>query len=317
MSEDIELSVVIAFLDEEESLPLLRRRLEAAGLTEDREIVLVSDGSTDGSVGFVERWIAEDPRVSLIELTRNFGQQAAIRAGLDAARGRRVAIMDADLQDTPEDLAAMDEELRRGGWDLVFAVRESRQEGLFQRAAYRLYYALYSVLSDSPADRDTGDFCVMSRRAADVLRGFSEKVQYLRGLRSWVGFRAKAYKIARPARAAGSPRYTLVKLFSLAIDGIVSFSAKPLRLATLTGAALCGLSLLLAFGYLVVALLYDVHLKAPGFTTLAVLLLFLNGTQLLFAGLVGEYIRQIFLEVKGRPIYVVARALNRPDRKAP
>jgi dolichol-phosphate mannosyltransferase len=312
VSVDIELSVVIAFLDEEETLPLLRGRLESAGLPESREIVLVSDGSTDGGVAFVERWIREDPRVSLIELTRNFGQQAAIRAGLDAAVGRRVAIMDADLQDTPEDLAAMDEELRRGDWDLVFAVRESRREGLFQRAAYRIYYALYCVLSDAPADRDAGDFCVMSRRAADTLRGFPEKVQYLRGLRSWVGFRAKAHPIARPARATGSPRYTLAKLFNLAIDGIVSFSAKPLRLATLTGAALCALSLLLAL-----ALVYDVHVKAPGFTTLAVLLLFLNGTQLLFAGLVGEYIRQIFLEVKGRPIYVVGRALNRPERKSP
>lgn len=251
MADTAELSIVIPFLDEEKSLPLLKQRLDSArGLTEKREIILVSDGSTDGSVAFIERWIQEDPRVALIELTRNFGQQAAIRAGLDAAVGRRVGIMDADLQDAPEDLALMDEELVRGPWDLVYAVRESRQENFLRRAAYSAYYRVYCALSDSPTDRDAGDFCVLTRRAADILRGFPEKVQFLRGLRSWAGFRSKAFGIARSNRAAGSPRYTLAKLISLGVNGIVSFSAKPLRLATMMGFGLCGLSLLLAAGYL-------------------------------------------------------------------
>lgn len=309
-----ELSIIVPFLDEEQSLPLLRRELEAAALPERREVILVSDGSTDGSVAFAERWVREDPRVRLIELARNFGHQAAIRAGLDAAGGERVGVMDADLQDTPEDLARMDEELRRGGWDLVYAVRRSRREGLLRRAAASAYYSLYGFLSDSPADLDSGDFCLLSRRAADILRSFPEKVQYLRGLRSWMGLRSAPFPIARPGRAAGRPQYTPAKLLSLAVDGIVSFSTKPLRVATAAGALLCGTSLLLALGYFAAWAMYDLHVQAPGFTTLVILLLFLSGTQFLFLGLLGEYIRQIFLEVKGRPVYLVARTVNCPPR---
>lgn len=307
-----ELSIVVPFLNEEQVLPLLRQRLDSATLPDRRELVLVSDGSTDGSVAFVEGWIREDPRVRLIELTRNFGHQPAFRAGLDAAVGDTVAFMDADLQDTPEDLARMHQELRHGGLDVVYAVRRSRDSGPLKRLAYRAYYRLYGLLSDHPFDRDAGDFCVLSRRAADMLKAFPERVQYLRGLRSWIGLKSKPFPLDRPERAAGRSRYTLAKLMTLAANGIFSFSAAPLRLATAIGVVLCVLSMALAGGYLLAWAVYDVHIKAPGFTTLAIIILFLSGVQMLMLGVIGEYIRQIFLEAKGRPVYLVARTLNDP-----
>lgn len=307
-----ELSIVIPFLNEEQALPLLRRRLDSAGLPERRELILVSDGSTDGSVAFVEGWGQEDPRVRLIELTRNFGHQPAFRAGLDAAVGETVALMDADLQDTPEDLVRMNQELRSGGLDVVYAVRRSRDASLLKRLAYRAYYRLYGLLSDHPFDRDAGDFCVLSCRAANMLKAFPERVQYLRGLRAWIGLKSKPFPLDRPERAAGSPRYTLSKLLTLAANGIFSFSAAPLRLATVIGVGLCVLSMALATIYLLAWAVYDVHIKAPGFTTLAIIILFLSGVQLLMLGVIGEYIRQIFLEAKGRPVYLVARTLNDP-----
>lgn len=307
-----ELSIVVPFLNEEQVLPLLRQRLDTATLPQRRELVLVSDGSTDGSVAFVEDWIRNDPRVRLIELTRNFGHQPAFRAGLDAAVGDTVAFMDADLQDTPEDLARMYQDLRREDLDVVYAVRRSRDSGWLKRLAYRAYYRLYGLLSDHPFDRDAGDFCVLSRRAANMLKAFPERVQYLRGLRSWIGLKSKPFPLDRPERAAGRTRYTLAKLLTLAANGIFSFSAAPLRLATAVGVVLCVLSMALAGGYLIAWAVYDVHIKAPGFTTLAIIILFLSGVQMLMLGVIGEYIRQIFLEAKGRPVYLVARTLNDP-----
>jgi glycosyltransferase involved in cell wall biosynthesis len=314
MTAKLSLSIVVPFLDEELSLPILRRRLEGlAGLPEDRELILVSDGSTDGSAAFVERWAAEDSRVKLIELARNFGHQPAIRAGLDAASGGCVAVMDADLQDPPEELLRMYGELKRDGLDVVYGVRAAREGGFALRLAYRAFYALFRALSDGPSSPDSGDFCVLSRRAVDILRRFPERVQYLRGLRAWIGLRSRGLPMNRPLREAGDSRYSLGKLVSLAVNGIVAFSAKPLRLASLLGAVLCATAMALAAVYLVLWLAYDIHSKSPGFTTIVILLLFLSGAQLLMMGILGEYIRQIFLEVKGRPVYLVARTVNLPD----
>jgi dolichol-phosphate mannosyltransferase len=314
MSAKISLSIVVPFLNEELALPILRRRLEGlAGLPEDREIVLVSDGSTDAGVAFVERWAAEDPRVKLIELARNFGHQPAIRAGLDAARGECVAVMDADLQDPPEELLRMYEELKRGNLDVVYSIRAGREGGLALRLAYRIFYALFRMLSDGPSTPDSGDFCVLSRRAVDILRRFPERVQYLRGLRSWIGLRSLGMPMHRSLREAGSSHYSLGNLVSLALNGIVSFSAKPLRLASLLGVGLCATAMGLTGLYLFLGLAYDIHSKSPGFTTIVILLLFLSGAQFLMMGILGEYIRQIFLEVKGRPIYLVARTINLPN----
>lgn len=313
MPVKVSLSIVVPFLNEELALPVLRRRLESLeGMPEDHELVLVSDGSTDAGAAFVERWAVEDRRIKLIELARNFGHQPAIRAGLDAASGECVAVMDADLQDPPEELLRMYAELKRENLDIVYSIRAAREGGFALRLAYRVFYALFRALSDGPTSPDSGDFCVLSRRAVDILRRFPERVQYLRGLRSWIGLRSLGMPMHRPRREAGTSRYSLGSLVSLAVNGIVAFSAKPLRLASLFGAGLCATAMGLAGMYLFLWIAYDIHSKSPGFTTIVILLLFLSGMQFLMMGILGEYIRQIFLEVKGRPIYLVARTVNLP-----
>ena len=313
------LSLVIPFFNEEASLPLLRdRMLQLQGLPENREIVFVSDGSTDRSVAIVEEWAAADERVRLLILTRNFGHQPAICAGLDAARGDWVAIMDADLQDLPEVMLQMYETAREGGWDIVFNTRVERSGSILKQFAYRMFYKGYSALADSPVDSHSGDFAVLSRRAADALVALPEKIRFVRGLRAWLGLRSKAFASPRPMRAAGRPQYTLPKLVGLALNGLTSFSIRPLRIATIGGLILCLLALCLALAYIVLLVVYDLHDALPGFTTIVVLILFLSGVQFMLMGLIGEYIGQIFLEVKRRPTYVIDRAVNLPrDRPSP
>lgn len=306
----VELSVVIPFLNEEDSLPLLYERLRLEALPPDTEFVFVSDGSTDASEALVEGWAARDPRVRLASLTRNFGHQAAICAGLDHARGRFVGVMDADLQDTPEVLLGMYREARDGGWDVVYSVRSKRQDPWPKRAAYKAFYRAYAFLAESPVDVDSGDFCVLSRRAVEALAALPERVRFMRGLRSWTGLRSKPFPTDRAARAAGSPRYSWTKLFSLALEGLTAFSAKPLRVATLCGLGLCGLALLMAAWYVFSWFYHDLHGVVPGFATIVILILLSTGLQLLMLGIVGEYISQIFREVKRRPLYLVRRGVN-------
>ena len=306
-----ELSVVIPFLNERECLPLLKDRLFGSkDLPKSLELIFVSDGSTDGSAELVEGWAKTEPRVKMVELTRNFGHQAAICAGLDHARGRWVAVMDADLQDPPETLAEMFGEAVRGGWDIVYHVRAMRSGFWPKRAAYSLFYWSYSKLADSPIDDSSGDFCVLSREAVEILGSLPEKVRFVRGLRSWMGLKAKAFSAPRPERAAGAPQYSLAKLAGLAVNGLTSFSAKPMRLAMIGGAILCAGALTLACVYIVLALFFGLHEKVPGFATIVSLLLFLSGIQFIMMGVMGEYIGQIFFEVKGRPTYLVRRAVN-------
>ncbi len=307
-----EISVVIPFLNEEATLGLLRERFERLAGLPAHELVLVSDGSTDGSVAIAERWAGEDPRVRLILLTRNFGHQAAICAGLDFARGRFVAVMDADLQDAPELLPKMYEAATKNGVDVVYGVRSRREGSWTKRLAYRAFYAVYGYAAETPIDRDSGDFCLLSRRSLTMLATLPEKNRFLRGLRSWTGLRSKAFAMDRPERAAGRPQYSWAKLISLALNGITSFSSKPLRLATIAGTLLCAISALMTVFYLAAWYVYDLHSKVPGFTTIIILILFLSGIQFLMMGIIGEYIAQIFQEVKHRPTYLVDRTVNVP-----
>ena len=306
-----QLSIIVPFLNEEASLSALKTRFENLdGLPSEREILFVSDGSTDGGPRIVEEWAAKDPRVKLIALTRNFGHQAAISAGLDRASGDFVGIMDADLQDPPEALLDMYRTARRDGFDIVYSVRTRRDGSSLMTLSYRLFYKAYSYLAETPVDPDSGDFCVLSRRALKTLRTMPERVRFIRGLRSWMGLKSRAFSTVRPAREHGRPQYSWTKLFSLALNGITSFSAKPLRLATVSGLVLCLVALLLTAFYLAEWLLHDIHAHAPGFTTIVILVLFLSGCQFLMMGIIGEYIAQIFWEVKRRPAYLVERTVN-------
>ena len=279
-------------------------------LPENREMIFISDGSTDGGESLIEQWGREDARIKLVVLSRNFGHQAAISAGVDLCSGNFVGIMDADLQDTPQELARMYREAASEKLDVVYSIRSQRIESWFRRVAYKTFYALYTFISDSPVDSDSGDFCVLSRRAVDQLRSMPERVRFVRGLRSWLGLRQKGIPSTRPSRAAGEPKYSLMKLISLALAGITSFSIKPLRIATLIGILLSLLSLGAAFVYFLLFLFQDLHVRVPGFTTLVLLVLLMNGLQFLMVGILGEYVGRIYWEVKGRPTYLIDRTMN-------
>lgn len=305
------LSIVIPFLNEEAALPRLRERFESlGGMPETWEIIFVSDGSTDQSVEIVEDWASEDRRIKLLVLSRNFGHQPAISAGIGYARGEYVGVMDADLQDPPEVLLEMYGEACGGGWDVVYSTRARRRGRALKRIAYKVFYRLYSYLAQTPINTDSGDFSVLSRRAVSALLSLPEKVRFVRGLRSWIGLRQKPWPIVRPERVAGEPQYSWVKLAALAINGLTSFSVRPLQLATISGLLICLVAMLLAALYGFIVLFTDLHERVPGFATIAILLLFLNGFQFCLTGILGEYIGQIFQEVKRRPTYLVERVVD-------
>jgi len=306
-----ELSVVIPFLNEEQVLPLLRERLDKIrNRPAAWELLFVSDGSTDGSTKFIEAWASEDPSVKLVVLTRNFGHQSAVSAGLSFASGNYVGIMDADLQDEPEVLLEMHRTLIKEKVDVVYAVRTSRRERKLKRFFYFVFYRLYIYLADSPVQADSGDFCVMSRRAVRLLLSLPEKLRFVRGLRTWIGLPSKPYPISRPARAAGSPQYSLPRLTKLAFSGLTSFSTRPLRVGFVCGSILCAGAVIGALTYLGIALFTNIHIAAPGFSTLVIVLLFSNGLIFLYLGILGEYIGQMFMEVKARPSFIVERTIN-------
>jgi dolichol-phosphate mannosyltransferase len=299
-----ELSVVLPVYNEAENLPVLYERLTTTleALESSYEIVLVDDGSRDASRVVLRQLAAQDTRVVVVELARNFGHQVAISAGLDYTHGAGVIVMDSDLQDPPEVLPQFIERWR-AGVDVVYAIRTQRKESWLKRAAYAAFYRLLQRVAAIEIPLDAGDFCIMDRRVVELLRAMPERNRFVRGIRSWVGLRQEGLAYERHARAAGRPKYTLRRLVFLALDGLISFSYLPLRAITLLGLAVSMLSVALALFYFVKKL--TVGLNPPGFATLTVSLFMLAGVQLLTLGVIGEYIGRIFEEVKQRPLYVV------------
>lgn len=307
------LTVAVPVFNELENLPELLRRLGAV-LAElpggPHEVLFVDDGSTDGSVGWLEETAGRDPRVRLVQLSRNFGHQAALTAALDHADGDAVVLMDADLQDTPETIPRFVAEYERG-YDVVYAIRVDRKEGVFLRSCYRLFYWLMARLSDTALPEGSGDFGLLSRRAVEALRRHREQHRYLRGLRVLVGFRQIGIPVEREARHAGTSRYGLRGLIRLALNGLFAFSVVPIRLATMIGGFAIGGSLLYACYALWARFVLE---RTPqGFTTLILAMVFLAGVQLLFLGIIGEYVGRIYEEAKARPIYIVDRIVGDPD----
>lgn len=318
-SEDaVCLSIVIPVYNEADGLPELFRRLTATmqGLAEPYEIIFVDDGSTDGSLDILESIFAMDRiHVRIISLSRNFGHQQAISAGLDRARGRATIVMDADLQDPPEVIPAFVDKWH-AGYQVVYAVREKRKEPIIKRASYRFFYLVLRSISRVDMPLDAGDFGLMDRCVVDVIRSLPERNRFVRGLRSWVGFRRIGVPYDRDARFAGKTKYTFRRLVGLALDGMISFSYFPLRLGTLLGFIVSALSIVIGAYYLIRALTTGIGL--PGFATIVILVSFLGGVQLLTLGIIGEYLGHTLEEVKHRPAHIVRRTFGcDDDRVAP
>jgi glycosyltransferase involved in cell wall biosynthesis len=300
------LSIGVPIHNEQEVLPELLTRLRAVLDTipgGPHEILFVDDGSTDGSRDLLMDAARRDRRIRVIAFSRNFGHQAALGAALDFAKGEAVILMDGDLQDEPEIIPELVRQYEAGA-DVVYTRRASRKEGLVLRFAYKLHYRIMSSIAEVPMPLDSGDFSLMGARVVAALRRLPERQRYLRGLRAWVGFKQVSVDVQRRARAAGRPKYTTWRLMQLALDGICSFSIVPLRAATLTGlAAIAG-----AVIFCLYALYQRVFVGAVpvGFTASLVIMTWLSGVQLLFLGVIGEYLGRVYTETKGRPPYVVA-----------
>jgi polyisoprenyl-phosphate glycosyltransferase len=311
------LSVVIPIYNEQATLSELYRRLMRV-LSENLaelayEIVFVNDGSTDGSIQILSELHADDPAVKVVNLSRNFGHQAALTAGLDYAKGDTVICMDGDVQDPPEIIPTLVARWRDGN-DVVYAVRKLRKEGFIKRGCYAAFYRLLRRLSMVSIPLDAGDFALMDRRVVDCLKALPERSRFIRGLRTWVGFRQAAVEYEREKRFAGVPKYTWSKLVHLAVNGLLSFSALPLRMATAVGFMISFCSLLGIILALYLKLFTD--LAIPGWTATVIPILVLGGIQLLSIGILGEYIAQIFDEVKQRPLYIIDGILD-SERDSP
>ena len=302
------LSVVIPVLNEEPNVEPLYQRLSAVVKTLDVgcEFIFVNDGSVDRTLEKIKDLRAKDPRVRFVDFSRNFGHQIAVTAGIDHARGDAVVIIDADLQDPPELIAPMLEKMRQG-YEVVYARREKREgESWFKKATAKLFYRLLRRLASVEIPVDTGDFRVISREVADVLRAMPEKQKFIRGQISWIGFRQTFVGYERDVRHAGKTKYPFRKMLRLALDGITGFSTVPLKFSAILGFLTAGLAFVLIVWVLV--------LKAvgapvePGWASMMIVSLFLGGVQLICIGILGEYLGRVSDAVKNRPLYIVRQA---------
>jgi dolichol-phosphate mannosyltransferase len=315
MRQPFRLSVAAPLYNEESVLPefLRRIRLVLEGVAGGpHELVLVDDGSSDRTLALLEAEAASDPRIVVVALSRNFGHQAALTAALDHCSGDAVVVMDADLQDAPEVIPRFVEKYK-DGYDVVYATRSRRREAWWLNLSYLLFYRLLAALSELSLPLDSGDFALLSRRVVEELRRLPEHHRYLRGLRTWVGFRQVGIPVDRDERHSGTSKYSLTKLFKLASDGIFAFSIVPLRAAILLGMLATAISSAFAV-YAVYARIF-LRQSPKGFTALVLLITFLSGILLFFLGIIGEYVGRLYEEVKARPLYIVDKTVGWSPRR--
>ncbi|MGF1604619.1 MAG: glycosyltransferase family 2 protein [Thermosynechococcaceae cyanobacterium] len=299
-------SFVIPVYNEEENLPELYTHLKEtlAKLDAPAEIILIDDGSCDRSLELMRQLHERDARIRYLSLARNFGHQTAVTAGLHFVQGQAIIVMDSDLQDPPELVLELIERWQQG-YQVVYAQRISRQqEGWLKRGTAYLFYRILNILSEVKIPTDTGDFCLMDRQVVDLLNRMPEKNRYIRGLRAWVGFRQTAVKFQRPARFAGEIKYTFRRSLGLAINSILGFSRKPLRVATYLGLITAVLALIMMLLTLYWRF-FDPTSPLVGFTLITMAIFFLGAVQLICIGILGEYIGRIYEEIQGRPLYTL------------
>lgn len=310
------ISVVVPCYNETDVLGRLYQRLTSAAESWDEpfEVILVDDGSDEQTWQQVRRIHQRDSRWKVLRFSRNFGHQTAVSAGIGCACGDAVIVIDADLQDPPEQLHRFLAKWREG-YEVVYGVRGRRKESRLKRLCYTLFYRVLAGISKTPIPVDSGDFCLMDRKVVDLLSSLPEQNRFVRGLRAWAGFRQVGLPYERHQRAAGKPQYGLGKLVQLAVDGVFSFSTSPLRLATRLGFLISGFAFLGTLFTLAQRIFAGWFASlgwgpVPGFATIVIAILFLGGVQLICLGIIGEYIGRIYDEVKGRPLWVVRETLG-------
>jgi dolichol-phosphate mannosyltransferase len=310
-----EVSVVFPVYNEYENLDVLFKRVhpvlqEAAHGS--FEVIFVDDGSADGSEELLDALSERDQRYKVLHFSRNFGHQAALQAGLEATRGKAVVLMDADLQDPPELISRFLDKWREG-YEVVYAIRKRRKEAALKRLAYWVFYRSMRFIAEIDAPLDAGDFCLMDRRVVDTLVSLPERNRFLRGLRSWVGFKQIGIEYERDARNAGAAKYSLSKLIGLAVSGYVGFSSLPLRMAAWLGvsASLAGFAMTI---WVILSRVFVPHVP-QGWASLTAVVLFVGGVQLIMLGVIGEYLGRVYDEVRQRPLYVISSRVGFADNK--
>ena len=308
-------SVILPVYNERENLEVLESRLHpvieqvSGGAF---EVLFVDDGSRDGSSEMLDAINRRDSRYKVIHFSRNFGHQAALQAGLDAARGQAVVLMDADLQDPPEMLRQLVDKWREG-YKVVYAIRRKRKESFWKRAAYNLFYRSMKFIANIDTPFDAGDFCLLDHCVVATLTALPERNRFLRGLRSWVGFKQVGIEYERDARNAGEPKYNMRRLVRLALSGYVGFSSFPLRLAAWFGI------LSAAAGFLMTIWVVLVRVTKPhvpqGWASTSALILFIGGIQMIMLGVIGEYLGRVYDEVRARPLYVVSSRMGFSEKQ--
>lgn len=308
MSEEIYYSIIAPIFNELENLPVLYQRIcEVMDKTnENWELLLIDDGSTDGSTGIIRDLATKDEKVRPVIFARNFGHQIAVTAGLDYSRGKAVTIIDSDLQDPPEVILELIEKWKQG-YEVVYAVRSEREgETWFKTFTASLFYRIIYRITDVKIPMDTGDFRLMDRKVVDVMNKMREHHRFLRGMSAWVGFKQIGVEYKRAARMAGSTKYPFKKMLKLALTAITGFSYVPLQLATYLGFISAGISIITI--PIVAILRFAGSQSFFGQASTLIAVLFFGGVQLISLGILGEYIGRIYDEVKGRPLYIVSEA---------
>ncbi|MES2566578.1 MAG: glycosyltransferase family 2 protein [Bacteroidota bacterium] len=316
------ISVVIPTYRSENNLPVLLDRICQVFRQEnmDFEILVVDDNSPDNTLTYLKKISNEQPKIKVISLARNFGQQVAISAGLKHIKGDAVIIMDDDLQDPPEFIPQLIRKWEEG-YDIVYAIKTNRKEGALKRLGYKLFYKILSKLSDIKIPQDSGDFCIMSKHIVTILNNMSERDRFVRGLRAWVGHKQIGIECDRGKRYSGEPAYTLSKMIKLSLDGVLSFSNKPLKLTSWFGFIMsffAFIGIILTTLQKIVTYYYPDNALAvwPGMSSILLSILLIGGVQLISIGILGEYIGRIFNEVKQRPLFLIKETvgIDSPDK---